>query len=78
MAWPCRPRVLIVDEPTRGIDVGAKQTVYRLLRELAADGMAILMIASELPELIGMSDRILVMHDGAIAGELPAGASKKP
>ncbi|RZS43073.1 ribose transport system ATP-binding protein [Herbihabitans rhizosphaerae] len=72
-----RPRVLIVDEPTRGIDVGAKQAVYRLLRDLAADGVAILMISSELPELIGMSDRILVMHDGAIAGELPAGASEE-
>jgi ABC-type sugar transport system ATPase subunit len=72
-----RPRVLIVDEPTRGIDVGAKQAVYRLLRDLAADGMAILMISSELPELIGMSDRILVMHEGAIAGELPAGASEE-
>ncbi len=71
------PRVLIVDEPTRGIDVGAKQTVYRLLRKLAADGLAILMIASELPELLGMSDRILVLHDGAIAGELPAGTSEE-
>jgi len=71
------PRVLIVDEPTRGIDVGAKQTIYQLLRKLAADGVAILMIASELPELLGMSDRVLVMHDGAIAGELPAGASEE-
>ena len=71
------PRVLVVDEPTRGIDVGAKQAVYQLLRELAADGMAILMISSELPELIGMSDRILVMHEGSIAGELPAGASEE-
>ncbi|MFE2726156.1 sugar ABC transporter ATP-binding protein [Kitasatospora sp. NPDC059327] len=72
-----RPRVLIVDEPTRGIDVGAKQAVYRLLRDLASDGMAILMISSELPELIGMSDRILVMHEGAVAGELAAGASEE-
>ncbi|GAB2845881.1 sugar ABC transporter ATP-binding protein [Lentzea nigeriaca] len=72
-----RPNVLIVDEPTRGIDVGAKQAVYQLLRDLAADGMAILMISSELPELIGMSDRILVMHEGAIAGALPAGASEE-
>ncbi|XVV07261.1 sugar ABC transporter ATP-binding protein [Actinosynnema sp. CA-248983] len=72
-----RPRVLVVDEPTRGIDVGAKQAVYRLLRDLAADGMAILMISSELPELIGMSDRIVVMHEGAVAGELPAGASEE-
>ena len=72
-----RPNVLIVDEPTRGIDVGAKQAVYQLLRDLAADGMAILMISSELPELIGMSDRILVMHEGAVAGELPGGASEE-
>ncbi len=72
-----RPRVLIVDEPTRGIDVGAKQAVYRLLRDLAADGMAILMVSSELPELLGMSDRVFVMHEGAVAGELPAGASEE-
>ncbi|MFJ3929020.1 MULTISPECIES: sugar ABC transporter ATP-binding protein [unclassified Streptomyces] len=72
-----RPRVLIVDEPTRGIDVGAKQAVYRLLRDLARGGMAILMISSDLPELIGMSDRIVVMHQGAVAGELPAGASEE-
>lgn len=71
------PRVLIVDEPTRGIDVGAKQTVHALLRGLAEAGVAILMISSELPELIGMSDRILVMHEGALVGELPAGASEE-
>ena len=71
------PRVLVVDEPTRGIDVGAKQAVHRLLRELARSGVAILMISSELPELIGMSDRILVVHEGAIAGELPAGAGEE-
>ncbi|ONI80760.1 sugar ABC transporter ATP-binding protein [Saccharothrix sp. ALI-22-I] len=71
------PRVLIVDEPTRGIDVGAKQAVYRLLRDLAGGGVAILMISSELPELIGMSDRIIVMHEGAVAGELPAGSSEE-
>ncbi|GAB3457241.1 sugar ABC transporter ATP-binding protein [Actinophytocola sediminis] len=70
------PKVLVVDEPTRGIDVGAKQTVHHLLRELARRGVAILMISSELPELIGMSDRILVMHDGRPAGELPAGATE--
>ncbi|WP_298179524.1 sugar ABC transporter ATP-binding protein [Saccharomonospora sp.] len=71
------PRVLIVDEPTRGIDVGAKQAVYELLRGLARDGVAIVMISSELPELIGMSDRVLVMHDGRIAGELPAGPTEE-
>ncbi|HEX2131885.1 MAG TPA: sugar ABC transporter ATP-binding protein [Actinophytocola sp.] len=70
------PKVLVVDEPTRGIDVGAKQAVHHLLRELARRGVAILMISSELPELIGMSDRIVVMHDGAPAGELPAGATE--
>ncbi|MCC8245620.1 sugar ABC transporter ATP-binding protein [Saccharothrix luteola] len=71
------PRVLLVDEPTRGIDVGAKQAVHRLLRDLARNGVAILMISSELPELIGMSDRVLVVHEGAIAGELPAGAGEE-
>ncbi|MET7751136.1 sugar ABC transporter ATP-binding protein [Micromonospora sp. NPDC005367] len=70
------PGVLLVDEPTRGIDVGAKRAVHELLRDLAKRGVAVLMISSELPELIGMSDRILVMHDGALAGELPAGASE--
>ncbi|RSM72622.1 sugar ABC transporter ATP-binding protein [Kibdelosporangium aridum] len=72
-----KPKVLIADEPTRGIDVGAKKTVYDLLRELADSGVAILMISSELPELIGMSDRILVMHDGRLAGELPADSSEE-
>ncbi|WP_024875878.1 sugar ABC transporter ATP-binding protein [Saccharomonospora piscinae] len=72
-----RPGVLIVDEPTRGIDVGAKQAVYELLRGLARDGVAILMISSELPELIGMSDRVLVMHDGRVAGELPPGPTEE-
>ncbi|WP_199434976.1 sugar ABC transporter ATP-binding protein [Qaidamihabitans albus] len=71
------PKVLVVDEPTRGIDVGAKQTVYELLRGLAREGVAILMISSELPELIGMSDRVIVMHDGRIAGALPAGPSEE-
>ncbi len=71
------PKVLLVDEPTRGIDVGAKQAVHGLLRDLARRGVAVLMISSELPELIGMSDRILVMHDGELAGELPAGSSEE-
>jgi ribose transport system ATP-binding protein len=71
-----RPRVLIFDEPTRGIDVGAKAGIHDLIRKLARDGVAVLMISSELPELIGMSDRILVMRAGALAGELPAGASE--
>jgi ribose transport system ATP-binding protein len=71
-----RPRILIFDEPTRGIDVGAKAGIHDLIRKLARDGVAVLMISSELPELIGMSDRILVMHEGTLAGELPAGAGE--
>jgi rhamnose transport system ATP-binding protein len=59
-----RPRILILDEPTRGIDVGTKAAVHALMSELASEGMAILMISSELPEVLGMSDRILVMHEG--------------
>ncbi|ALG11326.1 sugar ABC transporter ATP-binding protein [Kibdelosporangium phytohabitans] len=71
------PKVLVADEPTRGIDVGAKRSIYELLRGLADSGVAILMISSELPELIGMSDRILVMRDGRLAGQLPAGSSEE-
>jgi len=67
-----KPRVVLLDEPTRGIDVGAKVAVYRLMRRLAKEGVAILMISSELPEVIGMSDRIVVMHDGYASAELPA------
>jgi len=62
--------VLIFDEPTRGIDVGAKHEIYQLMNELVADGKCILMISSELPEVLGMSDRILVMHHGKISGEI--------
>jgi rhamnose transport system ATP-binding protein len=64
------PRVLIVDEPTRGIDVGTKAEVHRLLSRLAGRGVAVLMISSELPEVLGMADRVLVMHEGRISGEL--------
>ncbi len=70
-------QVLILDEPTRGIDVGAKREIYRLMREIADNGAAVLMISSELPEVIGVCDRILVMHEGALAGELPRGASEE-
>ena len=63
--------VIIFDEPTRGIDVGAKYEIYMLINELARQGKAILMISSELPEVLGMSDRILVMHEGRITGEIP-------
>jgi D-xylose transport system ATP-binding protein len=59
-----RPRVLLLDEPTRGIDVGAKAEVYRLIAELAANGMAILLVTSELPELLGLSHRVLVLSAG--------------
>jgi ribose transport system ATP-binding protein len=65
-------RVLILDEPTRGIDVGAKVEIYQLINELTASGHAVLMISSDLPEVLGMSDRVLVMAQGRIAGELPA------
>ncbi|MFC4855422.1 sugar ABC transporter ATP-binding protein [Actinophytocola glycyrrhizae] len=71
------PAVIVLDEPTRGIDVGAKQKVYTLMRELSARGVAILMISSELQEVIGMADRIVVLRDGRIAGELPAGADEE-
>jgi len=64
------PSLLILDEPTRGIDVGAKAEIYRLMRQLAGRGAAIIMISSEMPEIIGMSDRILVIHDGKVMGEL--------
>ena len=64
------PKVLIVDEPTRGIDVGTKAEVHRLLSELAGQGLAILMISSELPEVLGMADRVLVMREGRLTAEL--------
>ena len=64
------PKVLILDEPTRGIDVGAKKEIHMLMSELAKQGVAIIMISSELPEVLGMADRIYVMHDGRIKGEI--------
>ena len=64
------PEVLIIDEPTRGIDVGAKKEIYELLNELKASGKAIIMISSDLPEVLGISDRIMVMSEGRISGEL--------
>jgi ribose transport system ATP-binding protein len=65
-----RPKVLILDEPTRGVDVGAKFEIYRLIRELANKGTGILFISSELPEILGMSDRVLVMSRGRLMGIL--------
>ena len=63
------PRILVLDEPTRGIDVSAKAEIYALINNLTAQGMAILLVSSELPEIMGISDRIIVMHDGEITGE---------
>jgi ABC-type sugar transport system ATPase subunit len=68
-ARTCRS-VLILDEPTRGVDVGAKQEIYRIMQDLAEAGIAILMISSELPEIVGMADRAIVMREGRIVGEL--------
>jgi rhamnose transport system ATP-binding protein len=68
-----RPSVLILDEPTQGVDVGSKAEIHRLMGELAERGVAILMISSELPEILGMSDRIAVMHGGRVAGLLARG-----
>ena len=65
-----QPRILILDEPTRGIDVGAKSEIHRLITQLAGQGVAVLMISSELPEVLGMSDRIMVMHEGHVSGFL--------
>jgi ribose transport system ATP-binding protein len=70
------PRLVIFDEPTRGIDVGAKAGIHDLIRGLANEGVAVVMISSELPEVIGMSDRIIVMRHGEIAGELPPGPTE--
>ena len=63
-----KPKLLILDEPTRGIDIGAKKDIYDLMNELTARGVSIIMVSSELPEVIGMSDRILVIHEGKVAG----------
>jgi len=65
-----RPKVIVMDEPTRGIDVGAKAEIYLLMRKITQQGVGIIMASSELPELLGMSDRILVLHEGRVAGEL--------
>ena len=64
------PEIIIFDEPTRGIDVGAKRDIYLLIGELARKGKAIIVISSEMPEVMGISDRILVMNEGRISGEL--------
>jgi inositol transport system ATP-binding protein len=64
------PRILILDEPTRGIDVGAKAEIHRLVVEMTRNGVAVVMISSEMPEVLGMSDRIMVMHEGRVTGFL--------
>jgi rhamnose transport system ATP-binding protein len=66
-----RPRILILDEPTRGIDIGAKVEVHRIVSELAASGLGIILISSDLPEVLAMSDRIIVLHEGRITAEIP-------
>ncbi|SDR34789.1 ribose transport system ATP-binding protein [Rhizobiales bacterium GAS191] len=76
--WLCRdPRVLIAVEPTRGIDVAAKTAIYRILRDFTARGGAVLMVSSDLPEIVGLSDRILVMAAGRIVAELPSGVGEE-
>ncbi|PID56772.1 D-xylose ABC transporter ATP-binding protein [candidate division KSB3 bacterium] len=72
-----QPKILILDEPTHGIDVGTKSTIHQLMSHLAGEGMAILMISSELPEIIGMSDRILVMHEGRLTAEFQRGEASQ-
>ena len=66
-------KVIFMDEPTRGVDVGAKQEIYKLLAELAEAGIAIVIVSSEMEELLGMSDRILILHEGVSAGEISKG-----
>jgi ABC-type sugar transport system ATPase subunit len=68
-----KPRVFILDEPTRGVDVGAKAEIYKLIRKVAESGMAVVVISSDLPEVLLLSDRLLVMRGGRIAGELKRG-----
>ena len=67
-----KPKVLILDEPTRGVDVGAKKEIYQLINQFKAEGMSIILVSSEMPEVLGMSDRILVMHQGRVSGEFTA------
>src|SRR5437762_4391982 len=63
------PKVLFLDEPTRGIDVGAKQEIYQQITRLASEGLAIVLVSSELPEVLGLSDRVVVLHEGQLTGE---------
>ncbi len=65
-----RPKVLILDEPTRGVDIGAKLEIYRIIQRLADEGVAVICISSELPEIVGLADRVLVMREGKVVGEI--------
>jgi rhamnose transport system ATP-binding protein len=69
-----KPRVIILDEPTKGIDIGSKAAVHEFMAELAAQGLAVIMVSSEIPEILGMSDRVIVMREGRIAAELEGAA----
>ena len=71
------PGILLLDEPTRGVDVGAKAEIYQLIDDLARRGMAVILVTSELPELLGLADRILVMREGRLVGELAGGAREE-
>jgi ABC-type sugar transport system ATPase subunit len=64
------PRVLLLDEPTRGVDVGAREEIYKIIGEMAARGVAVLVVSSDMPEVLGLADRILVLAEGAVAGEV--------
>src|SRR5205814_949420 len=76
--WLARkPGVLILDEPTRGIDVGAKAEIYQIVDDLAKSGMAVLVVSSELPEVLGLADRIVVMQHGRVTGELDRSAASE-
>lgn len=66
-----RPKILILDEPTRGIDIGAKYEIYKLINQLVKQQIAVIVISSELPEVLGLSDRVLVMHQGRLKADLP-------
>ncbi len=65
-----KPEILLLDEPTRGVDIGAKAEIYKIINDLAGEGLSILVVSSEMTELLGISDRILVMHEGHLSGEL--------
>jgi ribose transport system ATP-binding protein len=65
-----KPRVMLLDEPTRGVDIAARQEIYQILLELACDGVAIVIVSSDMEEVLALADRVIVMHEGSVAGEL--------